>query len=363
MSEASYRKRLAAELPKWLDAGWVTAEGAAAILSSANGDGHRRSTFGFSAILGTLGALLLGLAVLAYVGAQWEAVPRILRFALIAAAMLVAYAATFEFERRRLRIFAEAGVLAGGLVYAGGIALVGQTYHLAGDFSGAVMLFEAGVLGAALFTGSPTMTVLGLIGAGYWTWLATVENHTAPHWPSLVAILIGVVVSTVQSSHYGRIVAVGDAHDWSFAGGMALYVEAAFAVWALGAALVSLGAGGRIAALSDAVLWPGLFAILLTLGILQLADHPMHLGEDSLVLALTAGGLAIVLAAAAFGRKGLSLGDLIAVAVLAAGALGFAYYLPTEDLVRNVIGGVIVIVASLWAVALGQAGTHPIGKS
>jgi uncharacterized membrane protein len=151
MLDAGYRKRLAADLPKWLDAGWLSADGAAAILASTNSGRH--ATFGLSAILGTLGALLLGLAVIAFVGSQWDAVPRIVRFGLIVAAMLIAYAAAFEFDRRNLRIFAEAGVLAAGIIFAAGIALVGQTYDLSGDFAGAVLLFEAGVLAAALVTG------------------------------------------------------------------------------------------------------------------------------------------------------------------------------------------------------------------
>ncbi|MEJ0012685.1 MAG: DUF2157 domain-containing protein [Bauldia sp.] len=380
MQDAAYRKRLAADLPKWLDAGWVNADGAAAILATAGDyDGDVRSgraAFGLSAILGTLGALLVGLAVLAWVGAQWEAVPRIARFVLIVAAMFVAYAAAFQFDRRKLRIFAEAGVLAGGLIYAGAIALIGQTYHLAGDFAGAVMLFEAGILGAALFTGSPTMTVLGLVGAGYWTWLATGESHIQPHWPSLAAIAIGVLVSTVQNSHYGRIVAViaamywvaltifgfGDAHQWTFAGGAMLYVAASFAIWSLGAALAGFR-GTRVGALGEAILWPGLFAVLLTLGLLQGADHPMHAGEDDLVPALVAAGAAVLLVAFAFTRKVVTVTDVAAVAVLSLGAIAFAFVQPPEDLVRNVIGGVLVVLASLWAVTLGQSGRHPIGKS
>jgi uncharacterized membrane protein len=304
-------------------------------------------------------------------------VPRLVRFALVVAAMFVAYAAAFQFDRRDLRIFAEAGILAGGLMYAGAIALVGQAYHLSGDFAGAVMLFEAGILGAALFTGSPTMNVLGLIGAGYWTWLATVESHVQPHWPSLVAILVGVVVATVQRSYYGRIVAViaamywatltifgfGDALDWSFAGGIAVYVATSFAIWSLGAAFASAGGTTRIAALGDAVLWPAPFAILLATGLLQLAEKPLRPEEVSLVVALCAAGAAILFAAFAFGRRLLTRLDLGAVIVLSLASLAFVYFLPDTDLVRKAIGGAIVVLAALWAVTLGQNGRHPIGKS
>jgi uncharacterized membrane protein len=280
MLDAGYRKRIAADMPRWLDAGWVTTDGAVAILASASGG--RRTTFGLSTILGTLGALLLGLAVVAFVSSQWEFSPRVARFGMIVAGLLIAYAAAFQFERRGLRIFAEAGVLAGGVIFAAGIALVGQTYHLSGDFSGAVLLFEAGVLAAAVVTGSPTLTVLGLVGSGYWVWLATWGNGIAPHWGSAAAIGISVVVATTQNSHYGRILAIvavifwswltigglADAAHWTAAGGMMVFCTAALAIWALGAALASLPER-RIAALGDAVLWPGLFAILIPFGMLQ----------------------------------------------------------------------------------------------
>ena len=109
MQEATYRKRLAADLPKWLDAGWLTADGATAILASIP-TGGRRSTFGFSAILGTLGALLLGLGVIAFIGSNWEELPRILRFGLIVAAMIVAYGAAFETLRNDQRVSVDAAV-------------------------------------------------------------------------------------------------------------------------------------------------------------------------------------------------------------------------------------------------------------
>jgi uncharacterized membrane protein len=374
MQDSAYRKRLAADLPKWLDAGWVSADGGAAILASLEG-GARRSAFGLSTILGTLGALLLGLAVLAFVAAQWEAVPRLVRFALLIAGMLIAYGAAFQFARRDLRLFAEAGMLAGGLVFAGAIALIGQTYHLSGDFAGAVMLFEAGIVGAALLTGSPTMNILGLIGAGYWTWLGTIDAQIVPHWPSLIVIAIGIAVATLQNAHYGRIVAIialmywlvltiagfGDAQHWSFADGMALYVATAFALWSLGAALASLK--GRVGALGEAVLWPGLFAVLFTFGILQLADKHADLSKTSITAALVAAAAAIVLAALARLRRELTILDVVAVAVLALGAIAFALYLPAAELWREAAGGALVILVALWAVALGQSGRHPIGKT
>lgn len=376
MNDTAYRNRLAADLPKWRAAGWVTADGAAAILAAAPGR-ERRTGFGLVAILGTIGALLLGLGVIAFVGSNWETMPRLLRLGAIAAAMAIAYGVAFEFDRRGHRIFAEAATLAGGLVFAGGIALVGQMYHLAGDFGGALLVFEIGILGAALLTGSPTMTLLGLVAAGYWVWFGTIDHDIVPHWPSLIAILVGVVAATFQNSHYGRIVAVlaflfwttitiggtAEVHDWSFAGGMMVFVTAALAVWAFGAAAATVAEVPRLAALGQAILWPGLLAILLTVGLLQVADMPTFDDPGAIPAAAILFAVAVVLTAGAIVRRGLMPVDGLAVIAIGAGAMLFAIYLPDAELWQRVAGGAIVIVAAIWAVSLGQSGVHPVGKA
>ena len=193
MFEVAYRKRLSADLPAWRERGWVTPEGSAAILASLEG---RRSTFGMAAIVGLVGALLLGLGVLAFVAANWEGLPRQVHFLLLLAGMAIAYALADGLAARGLKAFADAALLVAGLIFAAAIALIGQSYHLSGDFSGALLLFEIGCLGAALLTGSITLTVLALAGAGYWTWFASVDGGFFPHWPSLVAIIVGGAVAT-----------------------------------------------------------------------------------------------------------------------------------------------------------------------
>ncbi len=374
MNDAGYRKRLSTDLPKWLDRGWVTTDGAAAILASL--PGRARTAFGLAGVMGTLGALLLGLGVLAFIAANWDAMPRMVRLGLIAAAMIVAYVAAFEFDRRRLRVFAEAGILAAGLVYAGAIALVGQTYHMAGDFEGAILLFEVGIVGAALFTGSATLNILGLVASAYWVWLGTVETGVAPHWASLIAILVGIAVATVHNAHYGRIVAVialifwlgvtiggfADRYGWRAMDGALVSVSVMLALWALGAALASFRRG-RLARLGDAMLWPSLVVLLLLLGATQAVDRPA-VGSFELVAAACTGiVLALILATIAYARRSLTLGDLIALIAIALGMLAFALYTPADDLPQRLTGGILVMIAALWAVYQGQTGTHRVGKA
>jgi len=374
MFDAAYRRRLEGDLPRWRETGWVTADGAAAILASL---GAPRPAIGLAGIVATLGALLLGLGVIAFVGANWEAMPRIVRFALLVAVLAAAYLAAGLLRRRGMRLFAEAALLVAGLVFAGAIALVGQTYHLSGDFTDAILLWVAGVLIAALLTGSRTMTVLALIGAGYWTWSVTWYGPSAPHLAGVIPILIGGALATWQDSRYGRVVAVlafgawlalsifgaGWRFDLSFAGTVMLAATVAFAVWAAAVALSRLTVLPRLAALGEAALWPATVSSMLALGTLQIVGEPASDPPALVVLSIVAVAIAAVLAAFAWLRQGLGAVDAAGAPVLGLAAVAFAMLVPEADLWARLAGGAIVIAATLWAVNLGHGGRIPAGKS
>jgi uncharacterized membrane protein len=376
MTDGGYRKRLAEDLPRWRDAGWVTAEGATAILASLEG---RPSTFGLAAIVGVLGALLLGAGVIAFVASGWELLPRIVRFGLLVAAMAVAYGAAALLAARELRVFSEAALLVAGLVFAAAIALVGQTYHLSGEFSDAVLLWEVGIVGAALLTGSATLTVLGLVGAGYWTWLNVVDLEYVPHWGSLVLILIGGAIAVWFSSHYARLVAVltlgfwiavnliglATRLDWSPFEMLAVATAAALLFWAVGSALATMATRKDVAALGHAMLWPGVAAVLLAVGVLQTApDWDYGSGTEQWIVI---GGAAMVavtaLVAFALTRNGMTIVDAAGAVIIGLAAIAYAYAPPAEDMPARLIGGIIVIGAALWAVNLGQTGPQRVGKT
>ncbi len=374
MNDSAYRKRLSADLPAWRDAGWVTPEGLNSILLSVQN--RRHQAYSLASILGVLGAILLGLGVIAFIGANWEGVPRGLRLGLIALALIVAYGTAFALERAGLRAFAEAASLAAGLVFAAAIALIGQTFHLAGDFSGAVMVFVIGILGASLMTSSLSLTALGLVGTGYWTWLGTVDTGAAPHWPSLAAMLIGLAITTWYRSSYGRsfavlallywmaitIIAYSQAHHMSFAGGMALITGAALAIWASAAALASWRESVELAELGEAMLGPALLAVVLAVGVLQAAEEPATAREGVILMTLCLAGVAVVLAGLAQWRGHISALHLVSMAVITVAAMAFAHFLPEGELMQKLSGGVIVIAAALWCVHLGISGAQPGAK-
>ncbi len=372
MLDRAYRKRLAADLPKWREAGWVTPDGASAILADLPAGA---AAFGLAAVVGMFGGLLVGLGIIAFVGANWQEIPRLGRLGLLAAALALAYGAAGTLNRRSLRVFGEAALLVAGLVFAASIALVGQSYHLSGEFADAVALWLIGTFAAAVLTGSPTLTALGLVGGGFWTYVETFDLNAAPHWLGLLPVVVGAAIATVIGSPNDRLLSVlalffwlalaiasaGDRYDWSFAGGITLAAAVSLLLFALGAALTGLGTG-RIAALGRDMLWPALVAVLLCLGTEQAIDGPWTGAQPAAALVLPTAAIAVVLSVLAAIRKGVSMIDPGAIALIAIAAVVFAHYAPGDELWTRLAGGAIVLLAALWAVGLGQTGTLTAAK-
>src|SRR5690606_17350905 len=370
----SYRKRLAEDLPRWRDAGWVTADGVNAILASLEG---RRSGFGLAATVGVLGALLLGAGVIAFVGANWEAMPRIVRFVLLVAAMAVAYGIAGLLAARELRAFSEAALLAAGLVFAAAIALVGQTYHLSGECADAVLLWEIGIVGATLLTRSPALTMLALVGGGYWTWLNVVELGVIPHWGGLALVLIGGAIALWINAAHARLVAVlalgfwiglnlvglAARLDWTFGEMLAVATAAALLFWAAGMALSAAATQERLAELGQDMLWPGLAAVLVAVGLLQTTPYWSETGDTRLWMLMA--GVALIatagLVALAMQRRHLTIVDAVGAVAIGLAALAYDAWQPDDAMPARLAGGIIVLGAALWAVNLGQ-GTSRTGK-
>ena len=71
-----YRGRLERDLKIWVGKGIVDAAAAEAVLREYDG---RQTSFSAGRILTSIAAMLLGLAILLFISANWEAIPRIVR--------------------------------------------------------------------------------------------------------------------------------------------------------------------------------------------------------------------------------------------------------------------------------------------
>ena len=125
-----------------------------------------------ASVLAALGALLLGAAAIAFVAANWGAIPRLPRFGLILALFLAAAGAAAWASRDGRRPLATNILLAvAALIYAAAIGLTGQIFDIVGDPQRA--LRSAG-LAAALLTvagrsSAAGVVALALFGLGEFT--------------------------------------------------------------------------------------------------------------------------------------------------------------------------------------------------
>ncbi|MFC5067446.1 DUF2157 domain-containing protein [Flaviflagellibacter deserti] len=377
MLDGQYRKRLADDLPRWREQGWVSDDGAAAILSSVN------SGKGMSVTLATmiafLGAILLGFGVFAFVGANWDYMPRVLRFGLLLLALALAYGAAAELCRRDMIWIADVAVLIAGFVFAASIALVGQTYHLAGEFSDAILLWLVGMAVAILATRSISAIVIFLVGAVYWT-SEVIDSGVLIHWGGLVAILFGAATATWADSRLARrsamlalavwmvmsVYQLDVRANWPASAGFALLTLSGLAFWAGGLVLGTARAHPRLAALGRDLEMPSFTGVLLALAMTQVTLFLTHEeGTQSvwLPVLLTVLVTAVGLGAWAHQKRTIRLADLVALVLVGGASFALAFWNEpnTGDLTPRLATGSLVLAGALWWMSLGHAG-HPLNS-
>jgi uncharacterized membrane protein len=161
----NYARRLERDLVRWQDAGWITETGADAIRKDLS---KGRRTLGLANALAILAAVLMGFAVMSFVGANWQEMPRILRLGLLIAALWASYGLTAYLDRHGNTGFANAAILLGVSIFGGSIMLISQMYHIDGNPPDAVLLWSAGALVAGALLRSPPSLALAMILVAIW---------------------------------------------------------------------------------------------------------------------------------------------------------------------------------------------------
>lgn len=178
--------RLLADLDRWQAAGWVTPAGADAI----RGDlASRRSGIGLAGVLATLAAVLVGFAVMSFVAANWQAMPKLVRLAVIFAGLWASFGAAAWLRSRQHPYFADGALLAGVAIYGAGIMLIAQMYHMDGHPPDAVWLWAVGAVAAGLLTRSNPVLAASLVLFCLWSLMETIGwgRLNRIHWAFLPA--------------------------------------------------------------------------------------------------------------------------------------------------------------------------------
>jgi len=187
----TYSSSVKAEITHWQSRGLINAETAALLaqdIEARHGRGVR-----FAEIIGVLAAILVAAAILLFVAANWEAIPRLVRVALLFSIIGCGYVGGAVLKGRGARLWGEALFLVAATAFGAAIALIGQMYHIAGDEVEALAVWAAGTGFAAALLRSPLLTVGSVALAAGWM-VATSNGVWSQQAPSIGFLPVALVL-------------------------------------------------------------------------------------------------------------------------------------------------------------------------
>lgn len=208
MLTGSYRKRLDADLTRWVGEGLLNADSASAIRRSVAADGG----FRLPALLGLFGGLLIASSVAAFVAANWEAIPRLVKLVMILISVVAALGIAARLERKGSPSGADAAATCGVLIFGAGIALIGQMYHLPADWPAGALLVALGALVVAVLLRSNGALAVALVALCAWSGGRWEEGQGRLHLAFLVLYLPALWLALSRSNrlvHHLAVLALG----------------------------------------------------------------------------------------------------------------------------------------------------------
>lgn len=151
------------------------------------------------AVLTIIGAVLVGLGTLLYIGANWKAIATLWKLAIIATAIVGAHFAgwKFRFEPGLRPRLGEAFMLLGSLFFGSGIWLIAQMFNIDVDFPNGLLLWFCGTAASAMVTRSVPVGILSSVILAIWTCAfnhlrAFDANLTEPAYEVVIGTLTGL---------------------------------------------------------------------------------------------------------------------------------------------------------------------------
>jgi uncharacterized membrane protein len=164
---ASFEQRIAAEAQSWADEGLVSPEQADAIAARYVDTERVRRRDRFVQTLAFVGAIGIGLGVILFFAANWDAIPRFTRLAVLVAGIVALYVGGDRLSRSRPRI-GHALLLLGCLLFGASLFLVGQMFNVSPHDSIAFLLWTAAAAAGAVILRSEAFAALAAITFGAW---------------------------------------------------------------------------------------------------------------------------------------------------------------------------------------------------
>ncbi|MGX8013572.1 DUF2157 domain-containing protein [Mesorhizobium sp. ORM8.1] len=201
---AGYATRVRADIARWREAGLIDPATADALTSDVAA--NERASLSFGSILAMMAALLFGAAILIFVAANWDAIPRLTRVVALFAVILAGYVGGAFLKTRDHAAIGEALWIIAAAAFGGSIALIGQMYHLSGDEASALVTWCAGTALAAVALRSNPLTVAAVGIADAWLFLNEGEIYWHGRFPDffIVAAIVLFAISFWTRSQAAR---------------------------------------------------------------------------------------------------------------------------------------------------------------
>jgi uncharacterized membrane protein len=188
-----FRAALRNELALWIQKGIVTEETAKQLSSAYELDNLKHeSTRLLSAVIFTIGALLLGGGLISFVAANWEIIPTPLKLVLLLSALLAFHTIGFWlWHSKNWRRLGHALIFCGCLVFGANIGLVAQIFHVSSNWYGGFLGWAIGSLVMAWAIRSWIIGVL-VLGTSF-VWFVGFQNdydQAAAVYPLILTIAL-----------------------------------------------------------------------------------------------------------------------------------------------------------------------------
>ncbi|MEE2527245.1 DUF2157 domain-containing protein [Hyphobacterium sp. HN65] len=208
MSKSRYRQRLQKDLDRWITGGLVAAENRDAILSDIADAPRGWSASGALAILG---AVLMALAAISFVAANWTHLGNLVRLILVFGTLWACFLSSGWAFGRQQPALGHALALLGAALFGVAIVLVAQIFNMSSWRYTVLSIWAVGAIGTALVIPSRPVLILAALLGSSWVWAETF-NPYAPGilWNYLPLWAVTVIAaSRMRSLVTANLLAIG----------------------------------------------------------------------------------------------------------------------------------------------------------
>jgi uncharacterized membrane protein len=198
-----FRAALRNELPVWIQKGIISEQAAKQLLDAYQLDNLKHeSTRLLSAVIFTIGGVLLGGGVISFVAANWEVIPTPIKLALLFFALISFHAVGFWlWHTHNWRRLGHALIFCGCLVFGANIGLVAQIFHISSNWYGGFAAWALGSLVMAWAVRSWLIGVLALSTSFIWFmgFQSDHQDQSASVYPLILAVSLLPLASIIRS--------------------------------------------------------------------------------------------------------------------------------------------------------------------